>query len=122
METMQISLDELLRIFRGQPETLEQIMARNYGADGLVGVHIETIDREHLMIVDPCPNEDQEVRAVTHAPDGDMQIRHVDLARVKEFTPSNGMHATCQEQQLKAARKTLGESPIEEARKGEPQF
>ena len=122
METMQISLDELLRIFRGQPETLEQIMARNYGADGLVGVHIETIDREHLMIVDPWPNEDQEVRAVTHAPDGDMQIRHVDLARVKEFAPSNGMHATCQEQQLKAARKTLGESPIEEARKGEPQF
>ena len=122
METMQISLDELLRIFRGQPETLEQIMARNYGADGLVGVHIETIDREHLMIVDPWPNEDQEVRAVTHAPDGDMQIRHVDLARVKEFTPSNGMHATCQEQQLKAARKTVAESPIEEARKGEPQF
>lgn len=122
METMQISLDELLHIFRGEPETLGQVMARNYGTDGLVGVHIETIGREHLMIVDPWPNEDREVRAVTHAPDGDMQIRHVDLARVGEFTPSNGMHATCQEQQLKAARKTLGESLIEEARKGEPQF
>ena len=118
METMQISLDELLRIFRGEPETLEQVMARNYGADGLMGVHIETIDREHLMIVDPLPNEDQEVRAVTHAPDGDMQIRHVDLARVKEFTPSNGMHATCQEQQLKAARKTLGGKPHRRSTKG----
>ena len=122
MNMMQISLTELLKILAGNEDALMQVMKRNYGSDGIIGVHIETIDREHLMIVDPWPNEDQEVRAVTHAPDGDMQIRHVDLARVKEFTPSNGMHATCQEQQLKAARKTLGESPIEEARKGEPQF
>ena len=74
------------------------------------------------MSVDPCSNEDREVRAVTHGPDGDVEVRQGDLARVKEVTPSNGMHATCQEQQLKAARKSLGESPIEEARKGEPQF
>lgn len=93
MTIMKISLTELLKILAGNEDALMQVMKRNYGADGLTGVHVKTIDREHLMIVDPWPNEDQEVRAVTHAPDGDMQIRCVDLLHVEEFTPSNGMHS-----------------------------
>lgn len=92
MNMMQISLNELLKIIAGNEDALMQVMKRNYGSDGIAGVHIETIGREHLMIVDPWPNDAQEVRAVTHAPDGDMQIRHVDLDDVVEFTPSNGMH------------------------------
>ena len=93
MTIMKISLTELLKILAGNEDALMQVMKRNYGSDGITGVHVKTIDREHLMIVDSWPNEDREVRAVTHAPDGDMQIRHVDLLRVEEFTPSNGMHS-----------------------------
>lgn len=93
MTIMKISLTELLKILAGNEDALMQVMKRNYGSDGIAGVHVKTIDREHLMIVDPWPNEDREVRAVTHAPDGDMQIRHVDLLHVEEFTPSNGMHS-----------------------------
>lgn len=92
MTMMKISLTELLKILAGNEDALMQVMKRNYGSDGIAGVHIETIGREHLMIVDPWPNDAQEVQAVTHAPDGDMQIRHVDLDDVVEFTPSNGMH------------------------------
>lgn len=92
MTMMKISLNELLKILAGNEDALMQVMKRNYGSDGIAGVHIETIGREHLMIIDPWPNDAQEVRAVTHAPDGDMQIRHVDLDDVVEFTPSNGMH------------------------------
>ena len=93
MNMMQISLTELLKILAGNEDALMQVMKRNYGSDGITGVRIETIDREHLMIVDPWPNEDREVRAVTHVPDGGMQIRHVDLLHVEEFIPSNGMHS-----------------------------
>lgn len=107
MNMMQISLTELLKILAGNEDALMQVMKRNYGSDGITGVHIETIDREHLMIVDPWPNEDREVRAVTHAPDGDMQIRHVDLLRVEEFTPSNGMHSVHKGRTLAAAQQLM---------------
>mgnify|MGYP000857107587 FL=1 len=93
MTIMKISLTELLKILAGNEDALMQVMKRNYGSDGITGVHVKTIDREHLMIVDSWPNEDREVRAVTHAPDGDMQVRRVDLLHVEEFTPSNGMHS-----------------------------
>nr|DAX88902.1 MAG TPA: hypothetical protein [Caudoviricetes sp.] len=107
MNMMQISLTELLKILAGNEDALMQVMKRNYGSDGITGVHIETIDREHLMIVDPWPNEDREVRAVTHAPDGDMQIRHVDLLHVEEFTPSNGMHSVHKGRTLAAAQQLM---------------
>lgn len=107
MNMMQISLTELLKILAGNEDALMQVMKRNYGSDGITGVHIETIDREHLMIVDPWPNEDQVVRAVTHAPDGDMQIRHVDLLHVEEFTPSNGMHSVHKGRTLAAAQQLM---------------
>lgn len=107
MNMMQISLTELLKILAGNEDALMQVMKRNYGSDGITGVHIETIDREHLMIVDPWPNEDREVRAVTHAPDGDMQIRHVDLLHVDEFTPSNGMHSVHKGRTLAAAQQLM---------------
>jgi len=93
MTIMKISLTELLKILAGNEDALMQVMKRNYGSDGITGVHVKTIDREHLMIVDSWPNEDREVRAVTHAPDGDMQLKYVDLLHVEEFTPSNGMHS-----------------------------
>lgn len=107
MNMMQISLTELLKILAGNEDALMQVMKRNYGSDGIAGVHIETIDRGHLMIVDPWPNEDREVRAVTHAPDGDMQIRHVDLLHVEEFTPSNGMHSVHKGRTLAAAQQLM---------------
>lgn len=107
MNMMQISLTELLKILAGNEDALMQVMKRNYGSDGITGVHIETIDREHLMIVDPWPNEDREVRAVTHAPDVDMQIRHVDLLHVEEFTPSNGMHSVHKGRTLAAAQQLM---------------
>lgn len=109
MNMMQISLTELLKILAGNEDALMQVMKRNYGSDGITGVHIETIDREHLMIVDPWPNEDREVRAVTHVPDGDMQIRHVDLLHVEEFTPSNGMHSVHKARVLAAAQKLVND-------------
>ena len=107
MNMMQISLTELLKILAGNEDALMQVMKRNYGSDGITEVHIETIDREHLMIVDPWPNENREVRAVTHAPDGDMQIRHVDLLHVEEFTPSNGMHSVHKGRTLAAAQQLM---------------
>lgn len=107
MNMMQISLTELLKILAGNEDALMQVMKRNYGSDGITGVNIETIDLEHLMIVDPWPNEDREVRAVTHAPDGDMQIRHVDLLHVEEFTPSNGMHSVHKGRTLAAAQQLM---------------
>lgn len=107
MNMMQISLTELLKIIAGNEDALMQVMKRNYGSDGITGVHIETIDSEHLMIVDPWPNEDREVRAVTHAPDGDMQIRHVGLLHVEEFTPSNGMHSVHKGRTLAAAQQLM---------------
>lgn len=86
------------------------------------------------MIVDPWPNDAQEVRAVTHAPDGDMQIRHVDLDHVVEFTPSNSMHrvhkgralafaqriVNLHEEQVQAekAREQRKESIIDQIQKG----
>lgn len=109
MNMMQISLTELLKILAGNEDALIQVMKRNYGSDGITGVHISTIDREHLMIVDPWPNEDREVRAVTHAPDGDMQIRRVDLLHVEEFTPSNGMHSVHKGRVLAAAQKLVND-------------
>ena len=109
MNMMQISLTELLKILAGNEDALMQVMKRNYGSDGITEVHIETIDREHLMIVDPWPNEDREVRAVTHAPDGDMQIRHVDLLHVEEFTPSNGMHSVHKGRTLAAAQNLVND-------------
>ena len=108
MNMMQISLTELLKVLAGNEDALMQVMKRNYGSDGITGVHIE-IGREHLMIVDPWPNEDREVRAVTHAPDGDMQIRHVDLLHVEEFTPSNGMHSVHKGRVLAAAQKLVND-------------
>ena len=57
MTMMKISLNELLKILAGNEDALMQVMKRNYGSDGIAGVHIETIDREHLMIVDPWPND-----------------------------------------------------------------
>lgn len=121
MNMMQISLTELLKILAGNEDALMQVMKRNYGSDGITGVHISTIDREHLMIVDPWPNEDREVRAVTHAPDGDMQIRHVDLLHVEEFTPSNGMHSVHKGRVLAAAQKLVNdhaEQAKEDAERG----
>lgn len=134
MTIMKISLTELLKILAGNEDALMQVMKRNYGSDGITGVHIETIDREHLMIVDSYPNEDREVRAVTHAPDGDMQISHVDLDDVVEFTPSNGMHSVhkgrtlafaqrivnLHKEQVKAEkeRERLKESIIDQIQKG----
>lgn len=109
MNMMQISLTELLKILAGNEDALMQVMKRNYGSDGITGVHIETIDREHLMIVDPWPNEDREVRAVTHVPDGDMQIQHVDLLHVEEFTPSNGMHSVHKGRTLAAAQNLVND-------------
>ena len=109
MTIMKISLTELLKILAGNEDALMQVMKRNYGSDGITGVHISTIDREHLMIVDPWPNEDREVRAVTHAPDGDTQIRHVDLLHVEEFTPSNGMHSVHKGRVLVAAQKLMND-------------
>lgn len=109
MTMMQISLTELLKILAGNEDALMQVMKRNYGSDGITGVHIETIDREHLMIVDPWPNEDREVRAVTHVPDCDMQIRHVDLLHVEEFTPSNGMHSVHKGRTLAAAQNLVND-------------
>ena len=134
MTMMKISLTELLKILAGNEDALVQVMKRNYGSDGIAGVHIETVGREHLMIVDPWPNDAQEVRAVTHAPDGDMQIRRVDLLRVEEFTPSNGMHSVhkgralafaqrvvnLHEEQVKAEkeREQLKESIVDQIQKG----
>lgn len=109
MTMMQISLTELLKILAGNEDALMQVMKRNYGSDGITGVHIETINREHLMIVDPWPNEDQVVRAVTHTPDGGMQIRHVDLLHVEEFIPSNGMHSVHKGRTLAAAQKLVND-------------
>ena len=107
MDMMQISLTELLKILAGNEDALMQVMKRNYRSDGIAGVHIETIDREHLMIVDPWPNEDQEVRAVTHSPDGDMQLKYVDLAHVEEFTPSNSMHSVHKGRTLAFAQRVV---------------
>lgn len=107
MNMMQISLTELLKILAGNEDALMQVMKRNYGSDGITGVRIETIAREHMMIVDPWPNEDQVVRAVTHTPDGGMQIRHVDLLHVEEFTPSNGMNSVHKERTLAAAQRVV---------------
>ena len=107
MNMMQISLTELLKILAGNEDALMQVMKRNYGSDGITGVYVKTIDREHLMIVDSWPNEDREVRAVTHAPDGDMQIRRVDLLHVEEFTPSNGMHSVHKGRTLAAAQQLM---------------
>lgn len=134
MTIMKISLTELLKILAGNEDALMQVMKRNYGSDGITGVHVKTIDREHLMIVDPWPNEDRKVRAVTHAPDGDMQIRHVDIDDVVEFTPSNGMHSVhkgrtlafaqrvvnLHEEQVKAEkeREQLKESIVDQIQKG----
>lgn len=134
MNMMKISLNELLKILVGNEDALMQVMKRNYGSDGITGVHVKTIDREHLMIVDPWPNDAQEVRAVTHAPDGDMQIRHVDLDYVVEFTPSNSMHrvhkgralafaqriVNLHEEQVQAekAREQRKESIIDQIQKG----
>lgn len=134
MNMMQISLTELLKILAGNEDALMQVMKRNYGSDGITGVHVKTIDREHLMIVDPWPNEDREVWAVTHAPDGDMQIRRVDLLHVEEFIPSNGMHSVhkgrtlafaqrivnLHEEQIKAKqeREQSKESIIDQIQKG----
>lgn len=134
MNMMKISLNELLKILVGNEDALMQVMKRNYGSDGITGVHVKTIDREHLMIVDPWPNDAQEVRAVTHAPDGDMQIRHVDLDHVVEFTPSNSMHrvhkgralafaqriVNLHEEQVQAekAREQRKESIIDQIQKG----
>jgi len=109
MTIMKISLTELLKILAGNEDALMQVMKRNYGSDGITGVHVKTIDREHLMIVDPWPNEDREVHAVTHAPDGDMQIRRVDLLHVEEFTPSNGMHSVHKGRVLAAAQKLVND-------------
>nr|DAM44617.1 MAG TPA: hypothetical protein [Caudoviricetes sp.] len=109
MNMMQISLTELLKILAGNEDALMQVMKRNYGSDGITGVHISTIDREHLMIVEPWPNEDREVRAVTHVPDGDMQIRRVDLLHVEEFTPSNGMHSVHKGRTLAAAQNLVND-------------
>ena len=82
-------------------------MKRNYGSDGITGVHIETIDREYLMIVDHWPNDEQEVRAVTHSPDGDMQLKYVDLAHVEQFTPSNSMHSVHKGRTLAFAQRVV---------------
>ena len=118
MNMMQISLTELLKILAGNEDALMQVMKRNYGSDGITGVHIETIDREHLMIVDPWPNEDQEVRAVTHAPDGDMQLKYVDLLHVERFTPSNSMHRVHKSRTIAAAQNLVNDH-AEQAKEAE---
>ena len=109
MDMMQISLTELLKILAGNEDALMHVMKRNYRSDGIAGVYIETIDREHLMIVDPWPNDEQEVRAVTHAPDGDMQLKYVDLAHVEQFTPSNSMHRVHKARTITAAQNLVND-------------